>query len=234
MGAVGTSSGLVNSPTAQAEKYTEFKNNGADKWFANEKDSNMTEWIDGLSAGEKSAINHYTGYGYTDMNKTLYSKPWDEISAPSKKEMANLYNALSKFDLKRGINITRQTDFQIFGKEHNSNMSVNQVKKFLENNGGVLQSDGFMSFGANDHGMSLAGSGLVIHLQVPPSKGAGAYVNPISSHKGEEEFIVNSNSVLRFDPKSVTEMGGKIHVTATWLGQSKMQTIDPKNKSVKK
>ena len=237
MGAVGTSSsssGLVNSPTAEVDKYTVFKNNGANKWFANENDSNMTEWIDSLSGGEQAAISHYTGFGYTQMNKSLYNKPWDELGDYDKHELSNLYNALNRFDLKKGISVTRQADFQIFGMDKGDHMTVNQVKDFLKQTGGVLQNNGFLSFGANEHGVAIAGSGLVIHLQVPPSKGAGAYVGTISEHKGEQEYLLNNNALMKFDPNSVKSVGGKIHVTAQWIGQAKMQTIDPKNKSVKK
>ena len=232
MGSVGKSSSmLVNKPTSEAIKYSELTSNGATKWFGNEKNSNEKEWRNNLTSDELHAIKSYTGYGYTTMNNNLYSTPWDEIGAYSKSEMSNLYNALNKFDLKRGINVTRQTDFQIFGGGHGDHMTVDQVKNYLTKNGGVLQSDGFMSFAANDKGISIAGSGLVVHLQVPPSKGAGAYVNQVSSHKGEYEYLLNNNAVLKFDPNSVKEEGGKVHVTAQWLGQSKMQSIDPNNKS---
>lgn len=239
MGAVGvkTTSGssLVNQPSAEAEKYTEFDDHGgADKWFANEKLSNFSEWRTGLSDAEYKALKSYTGGGYSSMNSSLYGIPWDEMSATQKAKMAALYDAISRFELKKGINVTRKADFQIFGaKDTYSQMTVDQIKDFLKQTNGVVQNDGFMSFSADPRGRGINGNSVVIHLRIPPSKGAGAYVNPISSNMGEMEYVLNTNAVLKFDTNSVEKKSdGKIHVTADWLGQAQMQTIDPKNKSV--
>ncbi len=229
------STGLVNKPASNTDKYTNFNNQqGASKWFANDSLSNYNEWENGLSTDEKVAIQSYTGSGYDSMNKNLYTTQWDDLDSYSKNKLSNLYNALSKFELKHGINVTRQSDFQIFGAKKNTKMSVDDVKKFLTKTNGVLQNDGFLSASADDQGRSIEGSGLVLHFQIPPSVGAGAYVAHLSSlGVYENEYLINNNAVFKFDPNSVYSDGVKIHVTGAWLGQAKKQSFD-KSKGKKK
>lgn len=230
MGSIGkTNSGpaMVNTATVTGnEKYTDFGNgNGAEKWFANTDLSNYTSWHTNLlTSGEKQSIVKYTGTSYVKMNQLLYTQNWDTIDAKDKTMLSNMYNGISKFELKKGINVTRQCDFQIFGVK--GLMTPDAVKQLLTSSGGVIQNNGFLSFSADNRGRSIAGSGLIIHLRIPPSTGAGAYVKAISQHGSENEFILNNNSVLRFDPQSVTQDGyGKIHVNADWLGQAKSQVF---------
>ena len=226
------STGLTNKPTSTGGKFTDFQDNyvGSQKWMANPKLSNSVDWMNGLTSEEMSALKSYTGTGYGGLNTELYTQPWDEMSPSAKKKAAALYEAINKFELKKGITITRQCDSKIFG---HAGMTMEQIKNAITKNGGYLQSDGFMSFGTNNHGVPIAASGVIISLKVPPSKGAVAYVDPISSHKGpvENETLVNSNAVLKFDPNSVKQVGNKVYVEAEWVGQAKKQSIDPKNKS---
>lgn len=234
MGSVGL--GITNAPTSDTDKYTNFNSyQGSMKWFANPKLSNLEEWNQKLlTSAEKSAIVSYTGSAYSGINNTLYNKAWESMLPHEKEKASAIYNGLSKFELKHGITVTRQCDFQIFGGAKYEKMTVDQVKSMLSGSNGVLQHDGFMSFGANDKGVSIAGSGVIVKLRIPPSKGAGAYVNPISLHKGqsENEFLLNNNAVLKYDVNSVKMVGGKVYVEADWLGQAKSQTISATNKSV--
>lgn len=225
------STGLSNKPTSSSDKYTVFNSyEGSQKWMANPKLTNSVEWMKGLTPEERSAISSYTGSGYSGVNNAMYNTPWDQMTPAMKQRASALYEAINKFELKKGITITRQCDSLIFGHK---GMTMAQIKNAITKNGGYIQNDGFMSFGTNDHGVAIAGSGVIISLKVPPSKGAVAYVNPISTHKGqtENETIVNSNSILKFNPDSVKQVGNKVYVEAEWVGQAKNQTIDPKNKT---
>ena len=122
----------------------------------------------------------------------------------------------------------------LFGAEAGEKMTVSQIKNLLAKSNGVLQNDGFLSSGADDHGVAIQGSGLVLHFKIPPSKGAGAYVAHLSSLGTlENEYLINNNAVFKFDPNSVHSQGGKIHVTGEWLGQAKKQSFD-KGKGKKK
>ena len=230
-------SGYVNKPTSSAEKFTVFNSyEGSQKWFNNPDLSNSSTWPGELTPEEKQAVGSYTGTGYGTVNSELYNVPWEEMSSKQKEKAANIYNALNKFELKKGITVTRQSDFQIFGASEYSKMTVDEVKNYLSGTKGIVQNDGFLSTSANNKGAAIEGSGLVVTYHIPPSKGAGAYVNPISHNAGsyENEFLINNNAVFKFDVNSI-HMGsdGKIHATAEWLGQAKNQSLIKKSKKKK-
>ena len=234
MGSKGAGiSGMTNKPTSSTDKYTVFDSyEGSMKWMANTKLSNSEEWHKELiTPQEKDSVYHYTGNSFNGINDDLYNKPWDEMSNDTKQMASDIYNAINKFELHHGVTLTRQCDSKIFG---HAGMSAEQIRNAIISKGGVIQNDGFLSFGTNNTGVPIDSSGVIIRLRVPPSKGAMAYVNPISMHHGEieNESIVNSNSLLKFDPNSVKVVGNKVYVEADWIGQAKMQTTDPKNKSV--
>lgn len=225
--------GLSNLPLGQGDNYTDFKDgSGAPKWFANEKLSNFNEWFPNLTDEQRNAIDSYTGFGYS-INADLYNTPWDDMSESDKQMAKAIYDALSGFELKHPIGLTRQTDFQMFGAGKGESMSVDEIKNFLSSQNGIVQADGFLSAGADNHGAAIAGSGVVLHFKIPESKGAVGYIEPLGV-PGENEVLINNNSVWQADLNSVTQQGNKVHVTMYWLGQATMQTIDPKNKSSKK
>lgn len=225
-------SNLVNEPTADTDKYTIFDSyEGSQKWFNNPKLSNSADWQSLLTSEELHAVKEYTGSDYDYINSALYTKEWKDMSDSQKELASNIYNALNKFELKHGITVTRQSDFQIFGAGYGKKMTVEQVKDFLSGTNGVVQNNGFLSAGANSHGAAIAGSGLVVEYKIPPSIGAGAYVNPISHLKGhaENEFLINNNAVLQFDMNSIHKgSDGKVHAVAYWLGQAKDQVFKKK------
>lgn len=227
----------------KAESYYDFKDNpdlsdllhgdkyaATDWWMNNTELSNMKEWYENTTPKEDTAIENWVGADYHDF-ADLYDVPWDELPLYQKMAITNLYNAINKFELKKGITVNRATNFKIFGSD--MHMTAEQVQKYLETQtqDGMIQADGFMSFSTVTNGVPVAGSGLIIHLDVPPSTGAGAYVPPIGGNHAEREFLLNNNSILKFDPKSVRKDSNGVHVNAKLVGRAEMQTIDEKNKS---
>lgn len=223
--AVGsTGLGLVNKPTAKTDKYTEFNNqSGANKWFHNDKLSNYNEWDKSLTQDELQAISWYTGSSYDGLNSNLYTTPWKDMSDYQKEKAIALYNALNKFELKKGITTTRKTDEQALGFNYGEHPTIDQIKQQLSKTNGVVQLNGFLSSGADDHGVSVQGSSVQITFKIPPSKGAGAYVANHSNIKGENEFLLNNNAVVKYDLNSIKKVGGKVYITAYWLGNAKDQ-----------
>lgn len=221
MGATGKSklgsSGLtVSEPIEEKEpKYTVFNSTeGADKWFHNDKLSNANEWESGLTSDETGDIRYYTGNGYKQINGSLYNG-----KGTKSVRVKTITAALDKFEINKGITVTRRCDFQIFGS--NSAMSIDQVKAYFAATGDTKINPAFMSFSADSAGRAIAGSGLKISLHIPPSKGAGAYIRPLSHIKRENEFLLNRNAVIKFDPSSIKMVDGNIYIEADWLGQSK-------------
>lgn len=104
-------------------------------------------------------------------------------------------------------------------------MSTDDVLNYLKTNGNLTQVDAFMSSSADNKGVSIEGSGLQLHIDVPPSVGAGAYVAGVSQYSGENEFLFNNNSVIKWDSKSVyADINGTVHISGKWIGQAKDQS----------
>lgn len=228
MGSVGrqrdsVSFSPVSAPSTDRNDYKHF-NDSADyrEWLKDPNNSNFSDLQ--YTDSERNAIYIYTGNAYKTINRALYDKEWKDISASTRMTIQNMDSGLSKFDLKNGIEITRQCDFQVFGAKDTDNMSLQQVKDYLAPSKGVLQNDGFMSFSMDDEGRSIAGSGVVIHLRIPPTTGAGAPVYNISQHSSEREFLLGRNAILHFDESTVRQEGSKIHVTAYYLGRAEKGT----------
>ena len=246
MGAVGNKTTGGSVKTSDESKYlrtrtydendvggiTTFTNNPSStvKWFNNPKMSNMAEWEKGLTSDQESAVDYYTGSGYHSINPSLYDIPWDSLSDGMKEQASNLFEAINKFELNKSINTVRRCDFQIFGASEGQSMSVEQVKNYLTNvaTDGLVQANGFLSSTTNPSGTYAYANGLRIDFEVPPNKGGGAYVSKVGGNGGESEYLFNSNAVFQFDPNSVEQKGGIIHVKAKWVGQAKDQAFKKK------
>ena len=233
MGGIGNKSIYANSPTKDkndktgvadlTNMYGHYTWDASDDWFKLPSNSNFDGWDKSLDKQDKDGLLHYI-LDYEDMQKELYTKPWSEMSTYEKAHASNLYNAINKFELNQAIKLRRRGDFQIFGAEQGKKMNVNQLKKLLSMND-TFQSNGFLSFTTNlDSKVYSHNKGIVIDLIMPPNKGGGAWTG--HHNVGEQEFIINSNSVLKFDPESVHKASdGFIHVNAEWIGQAKDQAF---------
>lgn len=188
--------------------------------------SNIEPWWDGINYNEYNALDSFTGSGYEEINDLQYNTAWEDMSSYDRDQIATLHDALSKFELNKGIEVNRATSFLLFGApDRYTKMSMSELREYFAEHGTTVQNDGFMSFSTRYDGIPLEGSGLVIHLRIPPSKGAGAYLGSNVGINRESEFLVNSNAVMKFDPSSMYSSNGQIHITADWLGQAKAQTI---------
>ena len=199
--------------------------NAETSWF--DDHGNMWEWRDGLTDDEERVIKDYTGLDYDDINTSQYTKAWEDMSFYEKQSIANLHNALSKFELKDGIIVNRACDFQIFGAGEHESMTISDVRNYLKPTDGYLQNDGFMSFSTKANGVPVEGHGLIIQLKIPPTTGAGAYIEPVSYHQQEKEFLLNNNAILKFDYNSMYQDSKGIHITAEYVGYNDAQTISP-------
>ena len=194
--------------------------------------SNIEDWYNGLTPDEREVLDDYVGNGYSDINKAQYNTPWENMSDYQKERIATLHDALDKFDLDKGIEVYRETDFKVFGS--NSPMSMSEIRQYLLKNGDTQQIDGFMSFSTHAGGSAVDGRGLIIEMKIPPSVGAGAYIGNTLGIKDESEFLVNTNSVLKYDMNSMYVDGkNRVHIKAEWQGRSEAQTISPTYKGLR-
>lgn len=225
MGSVGKGNSSVGVPL-NADDYATFSNYSFKGWLDDPSNSNWSDF--NLTWAENDALQRYTGGGY-GVNWSLYKVPTDEMPKDDKELVQNIQSGLDKFELKNGIEVIRNSDFQMFGANpYQVTMSVEDVKNFLSKTDGVVQNDGFLSTSMDTKGVSNMGyTGFVLHLRIPPSKGAGAPIADISIYPEEKEFLVNSRAVLKFDMNSIQKRDdGKVHATAYWLGQAKKRTVD--------
>lgn len=230
-------------PTSQSQNivYTDFGSHydalkKSTAWFMDSNNSNIDEMINGygpnsLDGEETTSLKYYSGSGYISINEALYTKEFGEMSPSLQKTVTNMENGINKSVLLNGCKVTRACDFKIFGAKSGKKMTIDEIKNFFAKNGGgankdILENKGFLSAGANNHGAEIDGSGLKIHFDVPPSVGAGMYLNPISLHSGsgENEFLFNSYSNFKFDLNSLKYgSDGNIHINAQWIGKGDMK-----------
>lgn len=239
----GTSSELSGGRRGSSEGTTKYQDFGSgmsavhasNKFY--DEHSNSNDWrTNELTSAEKTAIRDYTGesgISYHEINSNMYTTPYEDMPPEVRERCKQMESGLDKFVLDKGIQVTRKADFKIFGAKSGEQMTVQQVKDYIKSEGknGVLQNNGFLSAGSNNHGAAIDGDGLVIHFKVPPSMGAGAYINPISKMSGstENEFLFNSKGLFKFS--NVHEgSDGRVHVTAVWVGRGSEQVFKKKKK----
>lgn len=198
----------------------------ADKWFKNPKISNYAEWKTDLTDAEDSAISYYVSSAYKSLNKDLYNNPWEQMDSTHKKRASDLFEALNKFELNKSVRLLRLCDAQIFGLPQGQKITADDLRKLVSENDGTFQTNGFLSFTTNTtHGTYSHNSGLAIDLVMPPNKGGGAWLGGHNS--SEQEFLLNSNAVLKFDPNSITkDQFGRLRISATWVGQAADQAFN--------
>lgn len=224
----GASRGLLDALVRTKKEHFESFGHGytalqkSTNWFS--EHSNSDNWEGELEHEELSSLKYYTGSGYIGINKAMYTQQWKDVDTKLKSRIEAMERGLGKSVIYDGMTVTRACDFKIFGAKSGHDMTIDQIKNWLakHSKNGVIENKGFLSAGANDHGADIDGSGLVIHIKVPPSKGAGAYVNPISVHSGssENEFLFNSHGLYKFDVNSLRiGSDGNIHIDGRWVGR---------------
>ena len=230
MGSVGKGGNPSVGVSSNADDYKTFSDYSFKEWLDDPSTSNWSSFSSDLTQEETNTLKYYTGGGY-GVNWSLYNMPIDNMPKAEKEMVQNIQSGLSKFELKNGVEVVRNSDFQMFGlSPYDTKMSVEDIKSFLSGTDGVVQNNGFLSASMDDKGVSVMGhSGFVLHLRIPPSKGAGAPIFNISNHSEEKEFLVNNNAILKFDMNSISERSdGKVHATAYWLGRAEQQALKKK------
>lgn len=127
---------------------------------------------------ERSAVGHYTDGGYTSMNRDLRAgkKPTGQAATTTK--------YLDEFLAKNSA----PEDLKLYRKVSGDYANILKSVMFP---GAKFIDRGFVSTSIND---GWSGS---LHWKINVPKGSkGAYVDDISSHRGEREFILPRNSVF--------------------------------------
>ena len=194
------------------------------KFMDNSDNSNTWVWREELSGQQERAFYRYTGTDDVyDINDALYNGKTDSLSSEQKSVIKNLDEAISGFSLYKGITATRQGDERMLGFKQGEKLTKQKIIDKLQETYGHLQYPAYLSSGVDDEGVAVATTGSVkVHIQVPPSKGAGAYLanRKTSAHSDENEFLFARNAVLKYDIGSLKEIGalGIWEINARWIG----------------
>lgn len=163
-----------------------------------EEDS--AEWLESLTAKEKEAIKDYTGSGYGNLNKALYDT--DDLDADEKRDLLGdlgeykaLDDAIERYELKEGLTVNRNVWSSPF-RDPGLGEPL-PIDEYL-----VGKDFPFESYTSTTVGPSRSNFGdIYLHIYVPPGKGRGMYVEPLTSVKGEKEFLLKRGA--KYHVKSV-------------------------------
>lgn len=153
---------------------------------ASEMQANQRKW----TPDERNGLREYTGAAYRDMNTALRrgvaktNAYWREIQAAQKAMQAVPQQFL----------VTRGCDFAQFG--------LGSYEQALQLIGKTVQDKGFLSTSVGQY-PAFSGS---VRLQIEIPQGThGSYVDDISMHRGEEEFLVAAGT--KYQVLRVTKNG---------------------------
>lgn len=157
--------------------------------------SESKPWIDSLSKDERKASDRYTGSWYTDMNN-VYRKN-DTSDKKVTKFSEDLTNALHRAETDKPVVLRRGVNESDLAHMLGFNGDTSKLKKHWDeiNAGDFAAEDkGFLSTSPDASG----GFSKKVELRIYcPSKTHAAYVDSISTHKGEKETLLNSGSMYR-------------------------------------
>ena len=174
------------------------------------RQSQFGKFYDGLSGDQVSAIGQYSGDAYSGINGLLrgrvtekMSDAWKMSIGRSLQEMAtDITSAIETFDLQDGITVFRTCD--------------SNVLNYLNlREGEIFTDSGFVSTSVIQE--KVASGNIVMHINVPPGKGHGAWINPISGAEDKEyEFLLQRGSSFRV--KKTYQRGDDTIVELDWIG----------------
>lgn len=149
-------------------------------------------WRQSLTPGERSAIHSYTGQSYGQINTGFRQ---NQFSSAMLNKIHSIDSGLAKA-------APVKEDMLIYRKVGDSSNSIyNKCKA-----GDVIVERGYVSTSISRHGWS---GNTVVNIKVPAGA-KGAYVQAISSHKNEKEFIMPRDTmfhVVRVRTVSETNLG---------------------------
>lgn len=146
-------------------------------------DESLRAWDKNLDILEKIAVKSYSGDDYRDINGFLRGKnklSEDDV-AEVKKQIRRLDSALMQFELKDYIRLYR-------GRGTKTPVTTDMIGTVLEDDP-AYQSSSLLKRVAEDFAGGKENP-HVFEICMPPGKGRGAYIAPMSQYKGEQEFLI--------------------------------------------
>lgn len=173
------------------------------------------KWYKKLTQDRIKAIQAYTGWHYASINGilrgTLDESKLGKIPIPIiKKLIPVLTQALDSFVLEKPMTVYRTMDKKDIG---------------LFQNSPIIKDMGFVSTTLIKNSYlpkkyQMQGC-IEISIKLPPGKGVGAWISPISRLKRENEFLLNRGAEFKVHSVKTTETGYAVELE--WLGNDSTQ-----------
>lgn len=174
-------------------------------------DDSVDNWKDDITSDERYETERYTGYSYYDWNDSLRNdngKGWES-------DTMELDNALNKFDLKQNIVTYRGLGSSAVNSMFGGKLSTDELNSNWV--GAVISDKAFLSTSISSSvAYDFSSSGYVLKINVPKGKGRGAYVDSISKHQGEREFLMPRNTKLKITGAYYDSNNGYTVITANY------------------
>lgn len=163
------------------------------------------DWVNNLSGKEQTALDSYTVSGYAQINRTLRNDGYSKAPQHIQNSIDEIKNAISRFELKQDIVVYRGVDDNFLGGNYSSkDIQTTLIGKTITDK--AFSSCSVLRKGAFDRP-------YVLEIRVPRGKGRGAYIDPISTGKGEGEFLLQMNTSFKIT--GARDDGKKIVVQVT-------------------
>lgn len=162
-----------------------------DRRRAEYESSMYGSWESGLTSEESMAIGSYSGDTFSGINGLLRKqmtekmvKAWDATERTGIRDMiGDIDSAISKFELKDPIRVYRTCERDV-------------LDALRAEPGAIFRDNAFVSTSALSK--KVASGNVVMEINVPPGKGHGAWINPLSGAMDEEyEFLLPRGSEFR-------------------------------------
>lgn len=203
----GSSSSDKDSAGDEKPKTTEMYE-GPAKSFTDVADAKAyfgDAWTTSLTPNEKDAVTAYTGSWYAGLNKRLRAEK-DLLDDSEAARVKALDSAIAKSELKEAIAVRRFSGPELFGKSYDEDISFSELESLV---GATITDKGYTSTTVLPKEDSSFGD-IAMHITVPPGKGRGAYVAPISKYKDEQEFLLARGSNFKVTGIKEDEYGNPI------------------------
>ena len=180
------------TPERMRERFKENKTRA----FRESLDKQFQKWYKGLSEQEIDGVRTYTGSAYTRMNRYLRGID-DTATSRIQNAIDRCRSALDKASLKDSIVVGRGSSVDslsgMLGAEYHSDATwyAKNKDKFIDS---LAKDNGFLSTTPYEGG---GFSGEVIYRINVPKGAHGVYVDSISYHQGEQEFLLQAGSSFR-------------------------------------
>lgn len=172
------------------------------------------DWLFSINSDERKGVKHYTGSSYWDINDGLRKGDISSLGGTDKKSISGTTEALKKGVVPEPFIAHRGSSAHLI-----TGTDTCTLQDIQSRIGSVVADKAFVSSSAVN-GKGFSGE-VKYHIKTPAGKGIGAYVDPISLHKGgtESEFLFQRGSKFKIVGGYV-DSKGQLHCNMEYVGNS--------------